>query len=363
MSEVWPLDVRNRLSRAAKDAIRPFRCVLLMPFEGRFNQVADVIKTTVTELAQRFPDGLGTDLPHIRRLDWVTSTAVIQQEIWQEIYEADLIFCDVTGYNPNVMFEGGVCAAWKDLKHVVFIRDHFFKGQAPFDIAPIRYTEYELTSDGIKDFKEKIARLAMDVLIGYPDQQGSSPKITLPLEIQFKNNQDDLRICTPPFAHRRVLHEELEFGSLWFYSHSWASIGKENFLNFMLEFSARFSNLRPDAGYIGVGLRSQHYFANFAHILYLNRDGSIVLTEPNEEPPQFYTDIPLRPATSIDLTAQHQFKITFNESVLSVQIDDFSRTFQVATMKKVFGPGLIRFQSHSSWMAISQVKVTNGNSI
>jgi len=40
---------------------------------------------------------------------------VIQQEIWREIEEADLIFCDITGYNPNVMFEAGACAAWKEM--------------------------------------------------------------------------------------------------------------------------------------------------------------------------------------------------------------------------------------------------------
>lgn len=43
MSEVWPLDVKHRLSGSMMDAIRPFKCVLFMPVEVRFNQVAEFI--------------------------------------------------------------------------------------------------------------------------------------------------------------------------------------------------------------------------------------------------------------------------------------------------------------------------------
>jgi len=162
-----------------------------MPFEGRFDQVAEVIRNTVENVTTDFSKHFGMELPDIKRIDWVTSTGVIQQEIWQEIGEADLVFCDITGYNPNVMFESGVCAAWKEMKQIVFIKDRFFKQQSAFDIAPIRYTEYELTSDGMTRFQEKIAKLTTDVLLGFPDRQGSSPSIQLPLEIDFKENRDD----------------------------------------------------------------------------------------------------------------------------------------------------------------------------
>ena len=51
--------------------------------------------------------------------------------------------------------------------------------------------------------------------------------------------------------------------------------------------------------YIGIGVRSQHYYANFAHMLYLNFDGRIVITEQNESPANFYEDNLLRGPTSI----------------------------------------------------------------
>lgn len=358
MSEIWPLDVKNRVSSSVSEAIRPFKCLLLMPFEARFDQIAKVIEEIVSNYVQDFTVKFGMELPIIKRIDWVTSTGVIQQEIWQEICEADLIFCDITGYNPNVMFESGVCSAWKEMKQVVFIKDRFFKQQSAFDIAPIRYTEYEMTSDGIKELRNKIAKLTMDVLIAFPDREGSSPNIKLPLDIDFTDNRDDLRIYTPPFAHRRVVNGYLEFGSREFFPHSWASVGKEKFLNFTLELVCRSVNPKPNASYIGVGLRSMHFYANFAHILYLNHDGRIIITQPDEEPPNFYKDLELRRSMSVNLEEDHSFQVTFNETKLSIQVDDFNRTFQVAQMKKVFGPGLIRLQSYGCWMGVKKIKVT-----
>jgi hypothetical protein len=329
-----------------------------MPFEARFNQIADVIKTTVTGVIADFSSAAfpGLELPEIKRLDWVTSSGVIQGEIWKEVYGADLVFCDITGYNANVIFEAGVSAAWKRIEQVVFIRDHFYKGQSPFDLAPIRYTEYELTSDGIAIFKQKLQQLVRDAMIALPDTQGSSPPVTLPLRIDFLGGNDDLRIYTPPFAHRRVLDNALEFGS-FFFSHSWATLGKGAFLNFDLRFKTRFTITQPGA-YMGIGLRSQHFYANFAHILYLKLDGTIVLTQPNENPPNFYTDMTIRESTPINVTGDHEFHIRFEERTLSVEVDDFRRSFDVAQMPKVLGPGLIRFQCYMCRMAVAEVSLS-----
>jgi hypothetical protein len=167
MSELWPLDVITKLDRGPVGPLRPFKCLLLMPFEGRFNAVAEVIHSVVNEVFNVLKSYLFDELPFVKRLDWVTSSGVIQQEIWREIYEADLIFCDITGYNANVIFEAGVCAGWKRIEQIVFIRDHFYKGQSPFDMAPLRYTEYELTSDGIEKFKAKVRDLATQALIAF----------------------------------------------------------------------------------------------------------------------------------------------------------------------------------------------------
>ena len=185
MSEVWPLDVVNRLRKAGVDRLRPFKCLLLMPFESRFNRIAEEINTCLREVHDGSPYILGMPLPQINRLDWVISSGVIQNEIWEEVARADLIFCDITGYNPNVMFESGVAAALKRMPQVVFIRDHFFKQQSAFDIAPIRYTEYELTSDGLPSFRDKVKKLIDDAFKGFPDDLIETILISFPANIDF----------------------------------------------------------------------------------------------------------------------------------------------------------------------------------
>ncbi len=198
MSEVWPLDVRLTQSQSASDRLRPFRCLLLMPFERRFDAVAEEIENCAKEVYASVPQILGQTVPKINRLDWVKSSGVIQNEIWSELIGADIIFCDITGYNPNVMFEGGVAAAWKQMHQVVFIRDRFFKQQSPFDIAPIRYTEYELTSEGLPGFREKIKKLILDAFISFPDSLINITAPCFPANIEFTDDHDDPRIYTPP---------------------------------------------------------------------------------------------------------------------------------------------------------------------
>jgi hypothetical protein len=92
-------------------------------------------------------------------------------------------------------------------------------------------------------------------------------------------------------------------------------------------------------------------------MFYLKSDGGIVLVEPNEVPPTFYSDKILRMPSSIDLTASHEFHVQFDEKNLTVGVDDFSSSIDVATMPKVFGSGLIRFQSSLSWMSLISLDI------
>ncbi len=357
MSEIWPLDVNEREARSPEEGIRSFRCLILVPLGGGFDDVTETIKNVVEDHVRRFYLVAQTE-PIVERLDWVISSGVIQQEIWERIIHSDLIFCDITGYNPNVMFECGICAAWKEIEKVVFIKDHFFKQESAFDIAPKRYTEYEMTSRGRPEFIKRVKKFVDQALIQYPDGQAKSVKVSLPLEIDFNQGRDNKIIYTPPFAHRRVIEGRLEFGSSQVFSHSWASIGKKRFDNFQIEFEAKFSNIvNEKEAWIGIGLRSQHYAPSFAHIFYLRANGMIIIAEPNDDPPEFYKDNRLRNVTQIDTDKDYLFRVSFNNTILEVEIDGFSRSFRVEQMRKVFADGLIRLQAFYCWMALKRLKL------
>lgn len=358
MSEIWPFDVWNKESLSPRDSSKSFKCLLLMPFEKRFDQVAEVIQKLVEERVKSFPSLLTPAEPIVERVDWVDSTGVIQQDIWKRIIESDLIFCDITGYNPNVMFECGVCTGWKKIHNIVFIKDRFFKQEWAFNLASFRTFEYEMTSDGMERLNKVLRGLVWQALIEYPDGQGESPKISLPLEIDFERNRDTSLIYTPPFAHRRMIEDRLEFGSSQNFNSSWATIGKERFNHFHLEFQAKFSNVRDEKeAWIGVGLHSQHCSPGLAHIFYLRSNGMIIMAEPNENPPKFYEDKILNDQRQMDTKKDHTFRIYFDRNILNVEADDFLSHFEIDQMPKVLPAGLIRFQSYRCWMALRKVKL------
>ncbi len=358
MSEIWPLDVKERETRSPEEGIKPFKCLLLMPIGSGFDDVTRIIKTVVDDHVERLFPFIQTESPIVERLDWVISSRIIQQEIWEKIVSSDLIFCDITGYNPNVMFECGVCAAWKDVEKVAFIKDYFFRQESAFDIAPKRYVEYQMTSQGRPKFIEKVEKLVDRVLIQYPNRQVKSVEVTLPLEIDFNQGQDNNVIYTPPVSHRRVVEGRLEFGSPLIFGHSWASIGKKKFHNFQLEFEGKFNNV-VDKGeaWLGVGLRSQHWAPGFAHILYLRANGMIRIAEPNDDSPALFRDNMLRDATQIDTGKDHLFRVSFDDRVLKVEVDGFSDCFEVRKMSKVYKCGMIRLQTYRCRMALRKLKL------
>jgi hypothetical protein len=91
--------------------------------------------------------------------------AIIQDAIVNNLYHNDVVICDVSCGNPNVMFELGMRLAFD--KPTIVIKD--LETPYTFDTAPIRHIEYprSLRYQSILDFKEKL-RLAVDEIL-HPD--------------------------------------------------------------------------------------------------------------------------------------------------------------------------------------------------
>jgi hypothetical protein len=232
-----------------------------------------------------------------------------------------------------------------------------------------------MTTEGIKKLYSDINEHTLNALIGHPDIQGDAPKTNLPLEINFKGNHDNQIIYTPYLSHRCIRNEVLEFGSVTSYPNSWASVGKELYDNYMLKFDAKFINpyaksfkdkyfCKRSEFFIGVGLRSHHYYAGYGHILYLRGDGNIILSTPKAptENGSGWEDITLRKSTRTNLNAFHKFKIVFINDSIDIMVDDFKKTikrgYRKNDMKKVFSTGLIRFQAYFCWMGVKRVSIT-----
>ena len=79
---------------------------------------------------------------------------IIQKRIIQNLYENPIVVCDVSGKNPNVMFELGMRLAFD--KPTVIVKDD--KTQYSFDTSPIEHLSYprDLRFSKIVEFKEQL---------------------------------------------------------------------------------------------------------------------------------------------------------------------------------------------------------------
>lgn len=126
------------------------KCGLVMPIsvidgcsEGHWEEVRLIIKEALADT--QFSVELVSDSNEI---------GIIQKRIVQNIYDNDLVICDVSAKNPNVMFELGLRLAFD--KPAIIVKDD--KTNYSFDTAPIEHLEYprDLHYHTIQVFKTKL---------------------------------------------------------------------------------------------------------------------------------------------------------------------------------------------------------------
>jgi hypothetical protein len=110
-------------------------CFVIMPISdqpgydaGHFQRVYDDIHKVAIERAGFKPI----------RSDEVLQTNMIHLDILQRLLKSPLVFCDISGLNPNVFFELGLRQAFD--KPVVIVQE--LGTPKIFDITPLRYREY-----------------------------------------------------------------------------------------------------------------------------------------------------------------------------------------------------------------------------
>ncbi len=126
------------------------KCGLVMPISAidecsmeHWEEVRQIIKEALEETA--FSVELVSDSNEI---------GIIQKRIVQNIYDNDIVICDVSAKNPNVMFELGLRLAFD--KPAIIIKDD--KTNYSFDTAPIEHLEYprDLHYHAVQAFKTKL---------------------------------------------------------------------------------------------------------------------------------------------------------------------------------------------------------------
>jgi hypothetical protein len=133
-----------------KEDKRPV-CGLVMPI-SELDGCSESHWSDVYQILSEAVDDAGFESNLVSNADDV---GIIQKRIIENLYDNPVVICDVSGKNPNVMFELGLRLAFD--KPTIIVKDD--KTSYSFDTAPIEHLEYprDLRFAKIVEFKLKLA--------------------------------------------------------------------------------------------------------------------------------------------------------------------------------------------------------------
>ena len=273
----------------------------------------------------------------------------------------DAIIADVSEQNGNVMLEPGIAASFRDKDRVIVIQDEESERGFLFDISPARHLVYRRGLAGDVGFRDRLRRALLFSLAPAPYVPREMPSVDPPLRLQLTRPDDSERLLGPSNSHKRLLTDGLEFGSYYVFRYSWVTLGSKSFRNIRVKADMRFTQLKPDVdvgqGWIGIMLRSQHFFANWGHLIYVVSDGTVRRTQPIDEFNKEDEDPVMGQIQSFDLNAWVQFDIRFDEHQLAGSVAGVSFNIAVSDMPYIYNAGLLRFQTHMSRACIRTLAV------
>jgi hypothetical protein len=124
-----------------KFVIKERQVALMMPYKSELDNVHDTIRIACNEL------GL-----ICVRADQVWDNPTIMQDVFDLIYTSKCVIVDLTGLNPNVMYELGMAHALG----VVVVPICSTETHSPFDIVHHRHIKYNLTNITSDNFVSKL---------------------------------------------------------------------------------------------------------------------------------------------------------------------------------------------------------------
>jgi hypothetical protein len=132
------------------------KCGLVMPI-ATFGDYPQSHWTAVEAILREALTEVGFDAKLVSQ---ETTSGVIHQRIITNLYTNDIVVCDVSARNPNVMFELGMRLAFD--KPTIIVKDN--DTPFSFDISGIEHLTYprSLTYADIVSFKEKLGQMVVD---------------------------------------------------------------------------------------------------------------------------------------------------------------------------------------------------------
>jgi hypothetical protein len=135
------------------------RCFVIGPIGSKFAEIGSPARDSYEESLQVFESVI---LPACQkygiqpvRADQIAHSGEITDQIFRHLYEDEIVIADVSGGNPNVMYELGL----RHTRPLLTIQIGEF-GQLPFDLSAVRTIQFSRSDRGLID-----ARKALKVAI------------------------------------------------------------------------------------------------------------------------------------------------------------------------------------------------------
>src|SRR5574341_1233367 len=105
-----------------------------------------------------------------------------------------------------------------------------------------------ITLSGSLECRSRFTEALIHALTPAPYKPESTRETRFPLRLDLGTDGDSVDLLSPPMMHRRMVQDGLEFGSLWFFKHSWMTVGDRDHRVVRVKASLRFSDRAPNAG-------------------------------------------------------------------------------------------------------------------
>jgi hypothetical protein len=180
------------MSAHSKKKIVHFVAPFEMGDDGRFgflnNSIADIVNS---DDRLRHPDPIEVGKPII-------------DQLYDALEHADLVICDITGTNPNIMYNLGYAHGFK--KPVILISDK--PELVPFDVRSVKTIFYDNKSTERSSFT-KLLRLTILDAIENPDQYNIRPSVLKSISTVFISyNHKDVQFLDRLLVHLKPLEKQ-----------------------------------------------------------------------------------------------------------------------------------------------------------
>lgn len=115
---------------------------VMMPFTNDFDAVYETIQSACK--SQNFEP---------RRVDQIYTPTSVVDDVFSTIAQSALVICDLTGRNPNVLYEAGLAHAL-DREVIIIVQND---EDVPFNVQHIRHFSYLPNAEGLGELKKTLS--------------------------------------------------------------------------------------------------------------------------------------------------------------------------------------------------------------